>query len=254
MNFVFILILLVLTFVVIFLYAKLDEKIKKISGKGFVEDIRKEIEGLIIEFNKVSNKKIIVMDEKIKELDKLIKLADEKIIKLDTMTRSYTEALKRYELMKGEIEKLKSEYQAVLQKVNRLESSSTKTSNLVENYYVTNDSSSQNVKNLRVNKAETQQNKTKKKPKTDEDERILPEITAFMSESVVIQDENHSNRIKEKEIGYDVENMDFGDRARLLEELLTKEFSDEELIEIGFTQSEIDIARAIQNASRDMKS
>jgi hypothetical protein len=75
-----------------------------------------------------------------------------------------------------------------------------------------------------------------------------------MSESVAIQDQNHSNRIKEKEIGYDVENMDFGDRARLLEELLAKGFSDEELIEIGFTQSEIDIARAIQNASRDVKS
>ncbi len=248
MNFVFIFILVVLAFIVIFLYAKLDEKIKKISGRGFVEDIRKEIEGLIVEFNKVSNKKIIVMDEKIKELDKLVKLADEKIIKLDTMTRSYTEAIKRYELMKGEVEKLRSEYQEIVRKLNRLESSSDR---ILKDCYVTNGSGLEEVKALSKEVTETRRNKSKRKPNPDESERILPEITAFMSESTVAKSESHSSKLRKVE--YDVENMDFGDRARLLEELLAEGVSDEELLEIGFTQSEIDIARAIQNTNKDVK-
>ncbi|MGC8870840.1 MAG: hypothetical protein ACP5PT_07115, partial [Brevinematia bacterium] len=104
MEFVLFTLIIVLAFIVIFLYARLYEEIKNVKGRGVVDEIKKEIESLIVEFNKVSNRKIIVMDEKIKEIENLVKLADERILKLDSLTRNYTELIKRYEIAKRDFQ------------------------------------------------------------------------------------------------------------------------------------------------------
>jgi|GEM_PF-2909037 ABC-type Na+ efflux pump permease subunit len=222
MNFILVITLLVLAFIVIFLYAKLDEKIKKISGKGFVEDIKKEIEGLIVEFNKISNRKILVIDEKIKEMEKLIKLADDRIVKLDNMTRNYNEAIKRYELLKGEIERIKSEPPQV------------DTLNGKKQF------------GNEVRRTTRALNSNKKKVKTPDSDlnKSLPEMTVFdeiSNQETKLEDDSKSTNIE----GYNVDAMDLSERARLLEKLISEGVSDDELIGVGFTQSEIDMAKAV---------
>ena len=222
MNFILVITLLVLAFIVIFLYAKLDEKIKKISGKGFVEDIKKEIEGLIVEFNKISNRKILVIDEKIKEMEKLVKLADDRIVKLDNMTRNYNEATKRYELLKGEIERIKSEPPQV------------DTLNGKKQF------------GNEVRRTTRALNSNKKKVKTPDSDlnKSLPEMTVFdeiSNQETKLEDDSKSTNIE----GYNVDAMDLSERARLLEKLISEGVSDDELIGVGFTQSEIDMAKAV---------
>ncbi len=71
-----------------YLFVITNNKIKSIKENIFLEDIRKEIEGFIAEFNKAATRNIELLEDKISELQELIKKADAKILKLDEIYKS----------------------------------------------------------------------------------------------------------------------------------------------------------------------
>lgn len=241
MEFILFVLIVVLGFLVFFLYARLNDEIKNVKGKGIVEEVKKEIEGLIVEFNKVSNRKIIVMDEKIKEIENLIKLADEKILKLDALTRNYAELVKRYEIAKKDFQDtLNITYSKGASKPRVLGEG-------------VGDSKELNIKPIE-NKV-----KMKAEPRVEEeiqrtlvytDEVKMQKSTSSVNNTSEVM--KGSANLKDKleiireEVGrMDIESMDFDARAELLRKLLSYGFEDYELIKLGFTESEIRIAKVL---------
>ncbi|MGC8766737.1 MAG: hypothetical protein ACP5QP_03470 [Brevinematia bacterium] len=221
MEFVLFTLIIVLAFIVIFLYARLYEEIKNVKGRGVVDEIKKEIESLIVEFNKVSNRKIIVMDEKIKEIENLVKLADERILKLDSLTRNYTELIKRYEIAKRD-------FQNALTDFNKLKE----------------------VSESRISKKETENTK-RSSHKQSVRKSLVSETTQLEDKSLLSKaSEEESDRskisfLREEVSKMDIENMDFENRAELLRKLVSSGFDDYELIKLGFTESEISLAKIL---------
>lgn len=234
MNFVLFVLFIVLFFLVFFLYARLKDEIKNIKGKGIVEEVKKEIEGLIVEFNKVSNRKIIVMDEKIKELENLIKLADEKIIKLDTLTRNYTEMVKRYEIAKKEFQSSMLQYgdfkkndqpKVIENKVN-----THTTYEIVKSKKASND------------KLESQ------KEVLFENSELKQSVGDVSVESLELEKILNNRELIERELKrINLEELDLDVRANLLRKLLDMDFDEDSLVEIGFSTSEIEIAKIVMN-------
>ncbi len=219
MNFIFIVLFIVFFFIVLFFYAKLHDEIKNVKGKGFVDEVKKEIEGLIVEFNKVSNRKILVIEEKIKELNNLIKMADERILKLDALTRNYTEIIKRYELIKKEVQ-----LPFVERKTNYI-----------------GDSSANEVENV-GKEIKRQVYKTHKSYTDQESEKKSKKGQSFKS---------HDDQREESEVeNINLEELDFGARADLLKKLLSMEIDENKLLKMGFSQSEIEIAKIVLSSKR----
>lgn len=234
MNFVLFVLFIVLFFLVFFLYARLKDEIKNIKGKGIVEEVKKEIEGLIVEFNKVSNRKIIVMDEKIKELENLIKLADEKIIKLDTLTRNYTEMVKRYEIAKKEFQS------SMLQYGNFKKNDQPK---VIENKVNTH-ATYEIVKSKKASndKLESQ------KGVLFENSELKQSVGDVSVESLELEKILNNRELIERELKrINLEELDLDVRANLLRKLLDMDFDEDSLVEIGFSTSEIEIAKIVMN-------
>lgn len=246
MDFILFTLVIILFFIVIFLYARLKDEIKNIKGKGIAEEVKREIEGLIVEFNKISNRKIIVMDEKIKELDNLIKTADDRILKLDNITRNYLEAIKRYEIMKKEIQ-------------NQLTIQTTSSNTFATNPYQTTKTPSQE--------------KPQKHPRKTKTESSIP----LLNTNQIIQQVYHQNPQEEvstqtnlekellndiqgmrdgkleilKEIeNINIEELEVSARAELLRKLLTIDFDEDKLVEMGFSPSEIKIAKVVVSSKK----
>ncbi|MFN4244751.1 MAG: hypothetical protein ACK4F9_01200 [Brevinematia bacterium] len=208
MNFILLVLFGVLVFLVIFFYSRLYDEIKNLKGKGFVDEAKKEIEGLIVEFNKVSNRKILVIEEKIKELNNLIKIADERIIKLDNLTRNYAEISKRYEILKREIE-----------------------STITKKNTIDKETEPQNIQ------SKTEKNKTS-------NEHHPSKLTS------IPQTTKNINKTEENEMkNYNIEELDLGARAELLRKLIFS-VDEDELIKMGFSQSEIEIAKIVSSSKR----
>ncbi|MCX8028806.1 MAG: hypothetical protein N2712_02305 [Brevinematales bacterium] len=221
MNFVLFVLFLILLFLVVFFYARLRDEIKNLKGKGIAEEVKREIEGLIVEFNKISNRKIVVMDEKIKELENLLKLADEKIIKLDTITRNYAEVIKKYEILKKELQ-------------NELLISKGDTGKV----------------SLSSQKITAPKQKELRKYTVREQNENTPVFreTLLISEANTIKDEK---QLLEKEIEkIKLEDLDLDKRAELLRKLLTLEFDEDKLIDMGFSPSEIKLAKIVVSSKK----
>lgn len=246
MDFILFTLVIILFFLVIFLYARLKDEIKNVKGKGIVEEIKKEIEGLIVEFNRISNRKIIVMDEKIKELDNLIKTADDRILKLDNITRNYLEVIKRYEIMKKELQN-----QPTIQE----KSLHTNTNNL-----------HQTTKTPLQEKPQKHSRKTKIEssvPLINTKQSIQQVYHQNQSEEVHIQTnferellndiqgmkDTKSEIIKEIE-NINIEELEVSARAELLRKLLTINFDEDKLVEMGFSPSEIKIAKVVISSKK----
>ncbi|MCS7298744.1 MAG: hypothetical protein RMJ37_02125 [Spirochaetia bacterium] len=246
MDFILFTLVIILFFLVIFLYARLKDEIKNVKGKGIVEEIKKEIEGLIVEFNKVSNRKIIVMDEKIKELDNLIKTADDRILKLDNITRNYLEAIKRYEIMKKELQNqltiqetsphtdTNNPYQTTktpLQEKPQKHSRKTKTESSIPLI-----NTNQNIQQV-YHQNQYEEAHIQTKPERE----LLNDIQGMKDSKLEI--------IKEIE-NINIEELEVSARAELLRKLLTINFDEDKLVEMGFSPSEIKIAKVVMSSKK----
>lgn len=248
MNFVLFVLFVVLLFLVLFLYARLKDEIKNVKGKGVVEEIKKEIEALIVEFNKISNRKIIVMDEKMKELENLIKLAEDKIAKLDTLTRNYAEMVKRYEIAKKEFQS------ALINKpIQNLTSNTRPTpeGNIKTIYnepiYEETQVKPEKKKQLKTKESFNQINlETPNKLDYETSKRITKEESTYN-----VEDIKDKKELLEREIqNIKLEELEMDVRAELLRKLLSLNFDEDKLVEMGFSPSEIEITKIVISNKR----
>ncbi len=209
MTFIFVVLFVVSIAVSIFLFARLKDEIKLIRGGGLAEEVKKEIESLILEFNKVSNRKIVLMDDKIRDLEKVVKTANEKIKELEKITKTAVDLIKRYELLKNS-----SKIPVSVSGVN--ESRALNTSEISSKFdtkILSLDSTDQ--------KGENNANLLKK------------------SDSAL---EKVKEKFPSKE---EIENLDSAERINILKSLIKKGFDNQKLISMGFLESEIDIVKVI---------
>lgn len=225
MNFILLVLFLVILFLAVYFYAKLRDEIKNIKGRGIAEEVKKEIEGIIVEFNKVSNRKILVIEEKIKELEKLIKVADERILRLDTLTRNYAEIVKRYEMVRNELKQALSDRSFKSLDLNLSSKANQGTYTDVAG-------------GRKLPKAgklmERNQAHSLVQDNTLEDTRRTTESTK--DEKTLLEEE--LKRIK-------IESLGFESRAELLRKLLALGFDESELVKMGFSSSEIEITKIV---------
>ncbi|MEN2998204.1 MAG: hypothetical protein ABDH28_04135 [Brevinematia bacterium] len=242
MNFILFALFLVLLFLVVFFYAKLRDEIKNIKGRGIADEVRKEIEGLIVEFNKISNRKIVVMEEKVREIETLIKTADERILKLDTLTRNYAEIIRRYEIAKKEFQDaLSSRDKFVSVDTRKLNSSSNGSSEAISKAKLSRKTASAELEKKSLGKEENL--KQLSKP-LEEVERQVSSAEARIKE-VSIEEEIRKVRL---------ENLEPNARAELLRKLLSSSVDEDKLLEIGFSPSEIEIAKIVSSVNRAKES
>ncbi|MEJ5284790.1 MAG: hypothetical protein ACP5Q5_05935 [Brevinematia bacterium] len=71
-----------------YLFYVTNNKIKSLKDNVLFEDTKKEFEALITEFNRAATRNIELLEDKISELQELIKKADVKIIKLEEISKS----------------------------------------------------------------------------------------------------------------------------------------------------------------------
>ncbi len=71
-----------------YLFYVTNNKIKSLKENVLFEETKKEFEALITEFNRAATRNIELLEDKISELQELIKKADVKIIKLEEISKS----------------------------------------------------------------------------------------------------------------------------------------------------------------------
>ncbi|MCX7820175.1 MAG: hypothetical protein N2258_00675 [Brevinematales bacterium] len=76
-----------------YLFFVTNNKIKSLKENVLFEETKKEFEALITEFNRAAARNIELLEDKISELQELIKRADIKILKLEEISKSSTKPI-----------------------------------------------------------------------------------------------------------------------------------------------------------------
>ncbi len=92
--------ILILIFGYIIIKAKFE---KRYINKNIIEDVKKEINQIIIKLNETTFSNISLIDEKIKRLNKLLNFADRKIAGLDKKIKESFEQQEKEELLLKEL-------------------------------------------------------------------------------------------------------------------------------------------------------
>lgn len=208
----------IINFILLYLmFLKFSKDIKKVSQKEFLKDVKKNLEELIAEFNKITDRNLSLLEERIAELSNYIE-------KARSIAGVLKELIEKSEEIIPYVESLEKNMEDIITKIQR-EIEET------ENLKVSYDKMLNELKGLRKLYTEGLEymNRviaTLQKPK-EQEMLVSEEEKEKSTEDIVI-----------KEIPEDLR-----ERRKLLEKLMKQGVSREKLLEIGFSDAEINLVK-----------